>query len=202
MSFKQPFLINAPLLRFSAVIATLILLLALFPTLQSEARFERAGIDAGQFWRLLTANLVHTNFTHALLNAAGLVLLPLMFERPARVWPWAIALIVCSLGTGLGLYFFTPLSWYVGLSGALHGLFLFGALASAPQLKSRETLIGLCVLAKIIWESLFGAELGTEQLIGASVVTEAHAFGGITGILAGCIFLLGRKLSAHAVPSD
>lgn len=202
MSVKFPCLINLPLLRFSALLAALILLLTIVPDATLAGRFERSLIDSGQLWRLLSAHLLHTNLNHALLNVAGLALLPLLFERPVHLWQWTVTLLACCLGTGLGLYLLTSISWYVGLSGALHGLFIVGALISAPALKSRETLIGLLVVAKIIWESLFGAETSTEQLIAASVVTEAHAFGGLTGLLIGGSYCWLRNLNAPAVRSD
>ena len=47
-------------------------------------RYSRMAIDQGQFWRLLTAHLVHYDVAHATLNAAGLILLWLLFVADAR----------------------------------------------------------------------------------------------------------------------
>src|ERR1700730_14155789 len=44
-------------------------------------RYDRAGLAAGQWWRLLTGHIVHLDLEHAGLNSLGLVLM-LVFVPP------------------------------------------------------------------------------------------------------------------------
>ena len=50
------------------------LLLALGDSCTLLLRFDRAGIAAGGWWRLLTAHIVHLDVHHLILNELGLVL--------------------------------------------------------------------------------------------------------------------------------
>ncbi|MCG8438810.1 MAG: rhombosortase, partial [Pseudomonadales bacterium] len=85
--------------------------------------FDRAAIEQGQVWRIVTCHLVHLNVWHLLLNLAGLLLCGVFFEDLLdrwRFWGW---LGFCSLVAGLALYGLdSQLRYYVGLSGILHGL--------------------------------------------------------------------------------
>ena len=71
---------------------------------------------------------------------------------------------------------------YAGLSGILHGLFVFCAIVSLKEKPERNFafIVLLCILGKIAWEHFFGA-LQTEQLIGHPVLIQAHLLGVIFG---------------------
>ena len=61
----------------SLLVACAVLLL---PELGGDAgrallRYDRAALAAGQWWRLLTAHVVHLGLEHAALNSLGLVLM-------------------------------------------------------------------------------------------------------------------------------
>ena len=87
-------------------------------------RFDRGAIGAGQWWRLLSAHFVHIDLEHAVLNTLGLVLMWALFARDYSPWRWARYLLRFRLrGRRLRLWFANPeLQWYVGASGALHGV--------------------------------------------------------------------------------
>jgi rhomboid family GlyGly-CTERM serine protease len=157
-------------------------------------RFERVGIQNGEIWRLLTANFVHLGWSHALLNIAGLVLIWLLFGQRFNQTGWSIILISSLLGTTLGLLFFNPtLTWYVGLSGALHGLFIAGCVAEI-KLKYRMGIVLLVILAgKILWEQFQGPLPGTSDAAGGPVIVDAHLYGALAGFAA--LFLKPKPLN-------
>src|SRR5688572_31528312 len=47
-------------------------------------RYERIALAAGEWWRLLSAHVVHLDLEHAVLNALGLVLMWALFAREDR----------------------------------------------------------------------------------------------------------------------
>jgi rhomboid family GlyGly-CTERM serine protease len=157
-------------------------------------RFERINIENGEIWRLLTANFVHLGWSHALLNIAGLVLIWLLFGQRLSQTGWLIILISSLLGTTLGLLLFNPtLSWYVGLSGALHGLFIAGCVAEI-KLKYRFGIVLLVILVgKILWEQFQGPLPGTSDAAGGPVIVDAHLYGALAGFAA--LFLKPKPLN-------
>src|ERR1700745_2647345 len=59
-------------------------------------RYDRDAIIDGQWWRLLTAHVVHLDLEHATLNGLGLALLWALFARDYRPRQWlCIALGAC-----------------------------------------------------------------------------------------------------------
>jgi len=86
--------------------------------------FDGAAVSHGEWWRLLTGHLVHSDPGHLLWNVAALVILGGMLERerPALLWVGLLAGMVAVDG---GLWFGLPhLDRYCGLSGALNALLL------------------------------------------------------------------------------
>lgn len=179
-----------------AVAALALLLQLAGPETAKALRYQREAILDGEVWRLLSGHLLHVGWNHLLLNLAGLLILALGFPGSGARRPlsFLLSLLVLALGTGLGLLAFTPaLHWYVGLSGALHGLV---ALAAAGEWNRRPALAVLMLLglaAKLGWEQLAGSPAATETLIGAPVIVDAHLWGGLCGALLALPRLLPRS---------
>jgi rhomboid family GlyGly-CTERM serine protease len=172
-------------------------LLLLTPTLGGEPgrqllRYDRSGLAAGQWWRLLSAHLVHLDLRHALLNSVGLVLMWALFARDysPRAWLAIVVGAIAAIDAGLWLGDSTVL-WYVGSSGALHGVMAAGALA---HLRNRErdgwVLAGLLAV-KLVYEHWVGALpfSGSDP-----VVVDAHLYG-VLGGGAVAAFLKPRPVS-------
>jgi rhomboid family GlyGly-CTERM serine protease len=155
-------------------------------------RYERSAVSAGAGWRILTAHLVHYYFRHLALNLAGLALLWGLFlgDAPARAW-LAVAL-VSAVTICAGLWFLDPgLSWYLGLSGVLHGLWAAAGVAACRRWRL-EGLVTLALLAgKLVFEQSYGALTagGRDSL---PVVTEAHLYGALGGLTAALVMRLFR----------
>ena len=103
-----------------ALLATCALLL--LPELWGDAgrallSYDREALAAGQWWRLLTAHLVHLGLEHAALNSLGLVLMWALFARDYTPGQWvSIALAsMAAIDAGLWLRDSTVI-WYVGSS--------------------------------------------------------------------------------------
>jgi len=147
--------------------------------------YQRDAVDAGEWWRLLGGQFVHTNWAHYGLNITGLWLFALLFYNSIKASTFTISLLLLTLLTALCLHWFLPgLQWYAGLSGAIYGLYLIGA--ADILARHRDYLTGLGVTAFILgkvgldyWQ---GPIQDNSALIGARVVTEAHVFGVLSAL--------------------
>lgn len=164
--------------------------LHLAPALQ----WQRHLIETGQWWRLLTGNFIHLGWPHLLMDLVGLALIWLLVGEALKPWQWVGALLVSSLGVGLGLYFFAPsISWYLGLSGALHGLYVAGAAARCRTHPIESIILILLIIAKLAWEALLGPLPGSDYLSGGQVVTQGHLFGALAGLAFALAYLAFDK---------
>jgi len=169
----------------------LILLLGLGGEGAREAlRFEREAIAAGEWWRLLSCNLVHLGWWHLFQNEMGLLVLLLLCPEPLSAWVWLRRLVLIGLGMGAGLYFFVPSTqWYVGMSGLIHGLFLLGL--GRQIVASRDLIAAACLaflVGKVAWELIVGVPVSDEAAIGGSVLVESHLYGSLSALIYGLIF--------------
>jgi rhomboid family GlyGly-CTERM serine protease len=158
-------------------------LLLVLPTALGEParlllRYDRAALAQGQWWRLLTAHVVHLGLRHAVLNALGLALMWALFARnySPRAWLAIILGAMAAIDAGLWIADSTT-QWYVGSSGALHGAMGAGALAHV-RTGERDgwILVGLLAL-KLAWEHW----VGPLPLSGSEVVVDAHLYGVLGG---------------------
>jgi rhomboid family GlyGly-CTERM serine protease len=161
-------------------------------------QYDRSAILAGQIWRLWTAHMVHLGWGHYFLNAAGLLLVWLLFRQTASIRAWCGHCIFAGLAISLGLLWFNPgLAWYVGLSGILHALFVIGLLAEFRGDLALTTLVLLGFAAKIIFEQVYGPLPGSEQSAGGPVVVDAHLYGAIAGCVSCSIYYGFQKIKAN-----
>ena len=157
----------------------------------ASLRYEPAAIRAGEWWRLLTAHGVHLGARHLLLDTAGLVLLWVLYARELRPLNWLLLLVGATAAIDAGLWWGEPqLQWYVGISGLLHAGWAAGAAAAAMR-GQRAGWIMLVILAiKLAVEQHAGGSLVTEAF---AVVTAAHRYGALGGLLAVAALALWRK---------
>lgn len=159
----------------------------LLPTLWGEGgrlalRYDRAALGAGEFWRLLTAHWVHLNFRHALVNALGLALLWALFARDYSWRQWLIIGLVSILAIDAGLWLLDKtVQWYVGSSGALHGILAAGTLAYLKRRRPEGWILALILAGKLLYEHLVGPLPFSGS---ADVVVDAHLFGSLGGLAA------------------
>ena len=158
-------------------------------------RYDVALIDGGDYWLLLSGNIVHLNWTHWALNMAGLSIVAFFFSAYGSILQWLFVFAVSAVFVGCGLYWFTPdVSTYVGLSGALYGLFIFGSLREIRFYPTSGYVLTVVVVGKLTWESIYGPLPGSEELTKGRVVTDSHVYGALGGGLAVLLMWLFDQL--------
>jgi rhomboid family GlyGly-CTERM serine protease len=152
--------------------------------------YQKQLIARGEVWRLLTGHILHTNGYHLLLNLAALFMLWALHSRFYSIKSYTTLFLFCSIFTSVGIYFFDPtLIQYVGLSGVLHGVFVFGALMDINAKDKTGYLLFLGVWLKIAHEQFYGASNDVSNLIEASVAVNAHLWGALGGLLFSVLYI-------------
>jgi rhomboid family GlyGly-CTERM serine protease len=159
--------------------------LLLLPVLAGDAgrealRYDRTALAGGQWWRLLTAHIVHLDFDHAALNSLGLVLMWALFARDYRPPQWLAIVLgsIAAIDAGLWIRDST-VGWYVGSSGALHGIMAAGTLAHLRRRDLDGWILAAFIVVKLAYEQSAGALPFTDSHAG--VVVDAHLFGTLGG---------------------
>jgi len=181
--------------RGIALLAACLVLLLL--TLTGEGgrtllRFERSGLAKGEWWRLLSAHVVHLDLHHALLNILGLALVWALFARDYSPKAWLAIVLgaIAAIDAGLWLGDST-VQWYVGSSGALHGALAAGVIAHVRKGERDSWLLAGLLAAKLLYEQTVGAL----PLSGSDpVVVDAHLYG-VAGGAAVAAFLSPQRAS-------
>ncbi len=187
------FLRRGLILKFSALLSAcyapvaLALLMCVFAVFNDDVtpwlQFDRQAILAGEWWRLWSAHLLHTNSWHLLMNLAGLVVIIMLHGNYYRSCAFAFLVFAGFVLISLALLFWSPaIGLYVGLSGWLHALLVYGASEDVRRHWSSGWLILAGVAAKVAWEQWQGASNDLVMLIEADVAVDAHLYGAITGL--------------------
>ena len=143
--------------------------------------FDREAIGAGQWWRLLSAHFVHVDLEHAVLNSLGLVLMWALFARDYSPWRWAAIYCGSAIAVSIGLWYANPeLQWYVGASGALHGVMAAGTIAHLRRRDLDGWILAIFIVGKLAYEQLAGALpfAGT-----TNTIVDAHLYGALGGVV-------------------
>ena len=152
--------------------------------LVEASRFDRDLVERGDIWLLLTGHIVHLNWSHWLLNMAGLAIVAFFFSPHASFKQWLSVVIVSACVIAAGIWWWlTDIQSYVGLSGVLHGLFLYGALREIRFYPTSGYVLLIVLIAKLAWEFFNGALPGSEDMAGGRVLTEAHLLGAVGGVM-------------------
>jgi rhomboid family GlyGly-CTERM serine protease len=157
-------------------------------------RYDRAGLAAGGWWRLLTAHIVHLDLHHLVLNELGLVLMWALFAGDYEPVDWLIIVLCGALAIGAGLWWFSPgVSWYVGASGVLHSVMAAGtAQHIAARAWDRWLLLG-CLAIKLAMEQY--AEFTGHTT--AMIVVDAHLYGALAGFAVGAALCWRMAIIRH-----
>jgi rhomboid family GlyGly-CTERM serine protease len=182
--------------RFGAPLVIAVLCIAL--TLGGDSarelfRYDRVALADLELWRLASAHLVHLSVGHTALNVIALAIIAVLFDSVLDSIDWIVAACLSALAIDLGLFAASPeVAWYVGLSGALHGIMVAGALTLAVARSRFGAIMLLLVIGKIAWEHFAGPVPFSELTSGGPVVTDAHLYGAVGGAVAGAALYLIR----------
>jgi rhomboid family GlyGly-CTERM serine protease len=151
--------------------------------LEEALRFDRKLIVEGAWWRMLSANFIHLGWNHYVLNMAGAALVFALFGASVSAWEWLGVIVVTSVAIAVAVLALNQdISWYVGLSGTLHGIFTYGAVAELRHARLFASLLLLGAGAKLLWEQIVGSLPGTAETVGGDVIVDAHLYGAVAGL--------------------
>jgi len=177
----------------------LIALCFLLQFVQNSAAFDRSLIEQGEVWRFLSGHFTHLNWSHFGLNMGGVIMVMVFFANYQSSTYWLGAIVFIALLCSAGLMLDMQLNRYVGFSGVLHGLFIIGARFEMRRYKLSGVVLLVLIVAKLIWEQVFGAMPGSEEMTGGRVAVNAHLYGALAGglylMFAGRFFAGGTKVT-------
>lgn len=177
--------------------AALMLALQAAPSVLPLLEYRRAAL-AAEPWRLVTAHVVHINWTHALANAGGWLVLSWLFapQLDARRQLLSVALGAAFVSVALAVSQ-PSIEWYRGASGALHALFFAGATAAVvARLRGRsrqralmpQALLAAGWIKVALEQPINGGATPYAEWLAATVVPQAHLFGAVAGTVLGLFF--------------
>jgi len=190
---KQP---AAVLIRLGATLSIALVAGAAFawPRLAEALIYQRAGILAGQAWRLWTGHLVHYSASHLLWDLAVFLAAGLWLEKiaaPLARWFYVLAPPAIS---GALLVGEPALERYAGLSGLAAGLLVLLALVQLRPGTNEPRWFWISVLAlvgvKVVLETTTRTPLLARFDSGVTVVPLAHLAGIGCAVVA---FLIARR---------
>jgi rhomboid family GlyGly-CTERM serine protease len=149
------------------------------------ARYERGALASGEYWRLITAHLVHLGWGHLWPNLAALAVIGALFDNVFDGGDWVAVGLGAAAAIDAGLYLIDPnVQWYVGLSGVLHGFIAGGAFLALLRGQAVGALLAIGLSAKLIFEQTWGPVPLTAATTGGAVIVAAHLYGAAGGLLA------------------
>ena len=157
-------------------------------------RFDRSLVSDFQYWRLLSGHFVHLGTSHFVLNAAGLLLVWHLVGRQLSARQWLFVGFGSIFSIDLGFWLFEPqLTWYVGLSGLLHGVLAAGIVAGWTKDRPMAQVLAFMIIAKLAYEQFVGPLPGSEASSGGSVVVASHLYGAVGGGFAAAFLAIRQR---------
>lgn len=172
--------------------------------------YSATALQNGQWWRLWTPYVIHTNWMHWLMNMSALAVITYLHGGYYRPLTFSLLVLVGFPLISLQSYWFSPAQFqFVGLSGWLHAVLIWGALVDTRRHYTSGWLILGGVSAKIAWEQWQGAGDLTAQLIAAPVAIDSHLWGGTSGVVLFALTMLAmvrkvylRRSQRHLVDDN
>jgi rhomboid family GlyGly-CTERM serine protease len=187
---------------WTVLLCGLAMAIYLVPPLAGVAIYDRDAIATGEWWRLVTGNLVHLSLMHLIFDVSALLVLGTIIElRGERHW-W---LICCTAGTviGLSVYLTAPeFRYYGGLSGMVTAAVVYLCL---DGLHDTAGWRGLCMFVLALAALKIGIEFVSGDTLLAvagsqpfETVPVSHLAGACTALF---VFILTRgKHPGDAAP--
>lgn len=199
-SFRKPMFKSGPLFDWAAL-GWVLLTVAFYWLSESHARLREAGtmdvtaLNAGQWWRLFTATLLHADIPHLAMNAVfGLLLVGLAMGRYGTGIGLLAAFLAGAGGNVFGWLVYSTGSRSLGASGVVMGALGLVAIQSVAYLKSHPRPVRVAVMGVIGGVMLFSL-LGLNP--GSDVI--AHLGGFASGLVLGAMLWLLPEMTRNPV---
>lgn len=151
------------------------------PVLASWFVYDRAAVDAGEAWRLVTGHLVHFSVRHLGIDAASLVVLAFL------AWRWSIpqldqVCLLAAMASGLAVHFGAAhFAYFGGLSGVVVGAWVHVGLQLQMRGSRSERILGSAALAlaaiKLVAEVLTDVSISAGASAPYVLATASHVAG-------------------------
>jgi membrane associated rhomboid family serine protease len=142
--------------------------------------------DQGEWWRVLTAPMLHASPAHLFFNGIALLLGGLVLERLlGRAWLFVVFVLGAVGGSVASLIINDPSVVSVGASGAIMGLLAAALVTSFRQPEEDRVSIQMMLLRMLLPSLVPLATLRS----GPHVDYAAHLGGAVTGVLVGLLLL-------------
>lgn len=171
------------LLIIGSVIGIVVALLIVGHLHPTQFEYRRILFDRGEWWRAITGSFTHMNETHLIHNVATTLVLLVMFAAFIRRQGLAITitlLIMYALFCGL-LLLDTDLTYYRGLSGPAHGMWLILGITLGlnKELRLFGFIVALAVILKVAIEQYTAAPIAAlwDTAPHYQVMEESHLYG-------------------------
>lgn len=183
-------------------LALIFCVLQLWLGASGSLRFVRPDFIHGAVWLPITAQWVHLNWPHAVVNAMSALLLCWALRGGVPVRCQLLALVGGMVGVALQLVADACCDYYAGASGALHGVVGGAALymlVAPGRIRLAGGALGLALLAKLGWQDL--AFAASPHWLGIPVYYPAHGAGAVGGVAGVVVWLLVRRWYLALRPS-
>ena len=176
------------------IILTLTLLTSCVFQYQIDLFIFNEKIFPSQIWRLITAHYTHFDLVHLFWNLTALCLIAALWWDDFKTLDWALLLLAQPL---LFIPWLVNSGWqnYAGMSGLLHGLFVYGLLRYGYRPVLIKWIMFAGLLGKLIYE-----QLGMAGLISGEswqVAVDAHLTGAIVGTLLALPWIMRETFSKN-----
>jgi hypothetical protein len=189
---------NSLVMENGVALVWLVILLVPFlayaaPAFSQYFAYQRDLVMAGEIWRLFSASFIPFNSIHAALNSFALAMLILLFgvARDVRA---IVVFVVLGLAVYCAEYLFSGHVWARGMSGAVYGFGVFGALTYLTRLGGFLALT--LVTGKTVFDYL-GLSPDMEITIGSPVLHSHHAFGAVAALVLVLAMVVRRRLQRN-----
>jgi membrane associated rhomboid family serine protease len=177
--WREPAPVRVTWVLAAACVGVYALEAALGPTVTLAGSFSRTLFEAGELWRILTANLLHASLPHLVLNVLAIVGLGSLVERPLGAARTAFVIGLSAFGA-MGAAVAANYEQALGASGiacGLAGAFLWLELRCADRLPAPWRVPRRLLLAAIATEAAISFSV-------PNIAAAAHAGGFVAGLAA------------------
>lgn len=147
-----------------------------------------------QYWRWLSCNFVHYGWAHSLIDILGFLIFTLLLLDRISTTKFLCLLFFCSMAVGVFMSILSPILYYAGLSGVIHGLIIAGCFYAHHHPIWKRIIVLVITAGKILQEQLPGYDINPiNNVMPVVIAIDSHLIGAIAGFL----FILLDKFFSH-----